>query len=100
MDFSWEEVFRAFLVIFAFIGVFYHLLVLAKPQSAQKLEEKLSQEIGARKKFFPWLEDSRMKFHQQLLENKIYNVAALIFLLILLVFLFKTKLLLPLPTAI
>jgi hypothetical protein len=80
---------KVFLFIFAAIGAVYHILVLRSPEVSKKVEQKLGAEIGVRKKFFPWLEDNRMKLHDMLVKSKAYNIFALIALVVLLILLLQ-----------
>ena len=83
------EIIRIVLVILASFGVVFHLLVLRSPQSGEKMEQKLRAEFGVKKKFLPWLEDSRLGLHQRLIHSRFYNVFAVLFLVILLILLLQ-----------
>jgi hypothetical protein len=75
------------LFVFAVLGIIFHLLALRNPEKAKKVEQRLGTEYGVRKKFFPWLEENRMEFHERLIRSKFYNLFATIFLIALLILL-------------
>ena len=83
------EMVRIVLVILASFGVVFHLLVLRSPQSGEKMEEKLGAEFGVKKKLVPWLENTKLGLHQQLIQSRLYNVFAVLFLVILLIVLLQ-----------
>ena len=83
------EMTRIILVILASFGVVFHLLVLRSPQSGEKMEEKLGAEFGVKKKFVPWLENTKLGLHQRLINSRLYNVFAVLFLVILLILLLQ-----------
>ena len=78
---------KTVLLILSCIGIIFHLLVLRNPERGQKIEEKLGAELGVKKKFIPWLEESRLGLQQKLINSKLYNVFAVIFLIALLILL-------------
>ncbi len=83
------EIIRIILVILASFGVVFHLLVLRSPESGEKMEQKLKAEFGVKKKFLPWLEDTRLGLQQRLIHSRLYNVFAVLFLVILLILLLQ-----------
>ena len=83
------EIIRIILVILASFGVVFHLLVLRSPESGEKVEQKMEAEFGVKKKFVPWLEDARLGLHERLIRSRLYNVFAVLFLVILLILLLQ-----------
>ncbi len=83
------EITRIVLVILASFGVVFHLLVLRSPESGEKMEEKLGAEFGVKRKFVPWLESTKLELHQRLIHSRLYNVFAVLFLVILLILLLQ-----------
>ena len=83
------EATRVVLLILASLGIVFHLLVLRSPESGEKMEQKLKAEFGVKKKFVPWLEDTRLGLHQRLIHNRLYNVFAVLFLVVLLILLLQ-----------
>jgi len=77
------------LVALSLIGVAFHLLVLRAPETAKSLETRLAKEMGSKKKFVSWLEENNMEVHDRLINSRAYNMFAVVFLVLLLIFLFR-----------
>ncbi len=81
------ELLKILLLLFAAVGLTFHLLVLKSPETGKKIEEKLGKEYGIKKRFVSWLEEPKMGLQERLIRSKAYNIFAVIFLIILLVLL-------------
>ena len=80
---------KLFLFIFGSLGIAFHLLALRNPEESNRMEQSLGTEFGLKKRIIPGLEKNRAGLHERLMRSKLYNILALIFLVILFVLLFQ-----------
>lgn len=80
---------KLFLFIFGSLGIVFHLLALRNHEESKKMEQSLGTEFGLKRRLAPGLEKNRPGLHERLIRSKLYNILAVIFLVILFVLLFQ-----------
>ena len=68
-------------------GIIFHLLILRNPMKGDNVEKKLQKEYGVKTRIVPKIEESNMAIHQKLINSKVYNIFATIFLILVLLLL-------------
>ena len=75
------------LICLSGIGIIFHLLILRNPLRGDDVEKQLQKEYGVKTRIVPKIEEPNMQIHQKLINSKVYNVCATIFLILVLLLL-------------
>ena len=75
------------LIVFSCAGILFHLLILRNPMKASHVEKKLQKEYGVKTRIVPKIEEPNLEVHQRLINSKVYNILATIFLILVLLIL-------------